>query len=79
MSVISGRTFAARATRPTVPPSSNDFDFGNFDDGWSLGGGIGYQITRYLRTDLTADWLFESDFTGQTSDGIKRFGGHLGL
>lgn len=54
-----------------VPPSSNDFDFGNFDEAWSIGGGVGYQITNHLRTDLTADWLFKSDFTGQTSDGIN--------
>src|SRR5690606_23219142 len=29
--------------------------------------GVGYQINRHLRTDLTADYLFKSDFTGSTS------------
>ena len=43
------------------------FDFGDLDGAFSLGGGVGYQITNYLRTDLTADYWFNSDFNGQTS------------
>src|SRR6185503_1602699 len=34
---------------------------------FSLGGGIGYQITNYLRTDLTVDYWFDSDFNGSTT------------
>ena len=38
---------------------------GDLDGAFSLGGGIGYQITNYLRTDLTADYWFDSDFTAR--------------
>jgi opacity protein-like surface antigen len=52
-------------------PFSDEFDFGDLDSAWSLGAGIGYQINKYFRTDLTGDYWFKSDFTGQTSDGIE--------
>lgn len=39
---------------------------GDLDDGWSIGGGVGYQITDYLRTDVTADYYSKSDFEGHT-------------
>ena len=48
-------------------PGTGSFDFGELDGAMSLGGGIGYQITSYLRTDLTADYWFDSDFNGQTT------------
>lgn len=48
-------------------PGTNDFDFGNLRGAFSIGGGIGYQINKYLRADLTADYLFSSRFTGQTT------------
>ena len=48
-------------------PGTGSFDFGDLDGAFSLGGGVGYQITNYLRTDLTADYWFSSDFNGQTS------------
>lgn len=54
---------------PTPDPGSDDFDTTDLDGAFSLGGGIGYQINRYLRTDLTADYWFKSDFRG-TSSGI---------
>lgn len=43
------------------------FDTTDLKGAMSLGAGIGYQINRYLRTDLTADYWFKSDFTGSTS------------
>ena len=46
-------------------PGSNSFDFGEPDGAFSLGAGVGYQITNYLRTDLTADYWFDSDFTAR--------------
>jgi opacity protein-like surface antigen len=49
-----------------VDPGSNSLG-GDVDSAFSLGGGIGYQITNYLRTDLTADYWFNSDFTGSTT------------
>lgn len=33
----------------------------------SLGAGIGYQVNKYFRTDLTGDYWFKSDFDGSTS------------
>ena len=48
-------------------PGTGAFDFGDLDGAFSIGGGVGYQITRYLRTDLTADYWASSDFSGGTS------------
>lgn len=48
-------------------PGSGSFDSGDVDGAFSLGGGVGYQITSYLRTDLTADYWFSSDFDGSTT------------
>ncbi|MDL2409067.1 porin family protein [Rhizobium calliandrae] len=45
----------------------HDFDSASLDDTWSLGGGVGYQVNNYLRTDVTLDYLFKSDFHGSTS------------
>ena len=40
---------------------------GDLDASYSIGGGVGYQINSYLRTDLTVDYDFGSDFTGSTT------------
>jgi opacity protein-like surface antigen len=29
---------------------------GDDDEAWSIGGGIGYQVSDFFRTDLTLDW-----------------------
>jgi opacity protein-like surface antigen len=49
------------------PPGSNRFDSGDLKGAFSLGGGVGYQVTRYFRTDLTADYWFKSKFSGHTT------------
>lgn len=51
----------------TYGPGTNDFDFGKLKGALSLGAGVGYQINSYLRTDVTADYWFKSNFRGQTS------------
>ncbi|EKF19075.1 outer membrane protein [Nitratireductor pacificus] len=43
------------------------FDTTKLKGAMSLGAGVGYQISRHLRTDLTADYWFKSDFDGTTS------------
>lgn len=43
------------------------FDFGDLKGAMSLGAGVGYQVNRYLRTDITGDYWFKSSFNGQTS------------
>ncbi|TAV75258.1 outer membrane protein [Rhizobium leguminosarum] len=43
-----------------------DFDRADLDDAWTVGGGVGYQINSYLRTDLTFDYLTQADFKGST-------------
>ncbi len=48
---------------------SGTFDSYHLDNSWTLGGGIGYQINRYLRTDVTLDYMFDADFNGSTSGG----------
>ncbi|QDY99946.1 porin family protein [Nitratireductor mangrovi] len=50
-----------------APPGYGSFDFGELRGAWSVGAGVGYQINRYFRTDLTLDYWAKSDFNGQTS------------
>jgi opacity protein-like surface antigen len=44
-----------------------DFDRASLKDSFLLGGGVGYQVNSYLRTDVTFDYLGKSDFRGGTS------------
>lgn len=39
---------------------------GELDDSWFAGVGVGYQVNRYLRTELMFDYMFDSDFNGST-------------
>ncbi|MBB3964892.1 outer membrane protein [Rhizobium metallidurans] len=55
--------------------SEVDFDRADVDDAWTIGGGVGYQINSYLRTDLTLDYLGKSDFNGSTNGGGAGVGG----
>lgn len=48
------------------PPGTSDFATSHLDGAFSIGGGVGYQISRHLRTDFTADYWFQSDFEGST-------------
>jgi len=61
-------TYAVDPCNCSVTPGSKSFDFGKLKGGFSLGGGVGYKINDYFRTDLTADYWFKSNFNGQTSD-----------
>ena len=45
---------------------------GDLKGAFSLGGGVGYQINDYFRTDLTADYWFDADFEGSSSGGATR-------
>jgi opacity protein-like surface antigen len=49
------------------PPGTSEFTSTDLKGALSLGGGVGYQVTRYLRTDFTADYWFKSDFRGTTA------------
>ena len=49
------------------PAGVGTFDVGDLKGAMSLGAGVGYQVNKYFRTDLTADYWFKSDFNGQTS------------
>ncbi|KOF18228.1 HEAT resistant agglutinin 1 protein [Ensifer adhaerens] len=44
-----------------------DFDSADIDDSWVIGGGVGYQINNYLRTDVTLDYWGGGDFEGSTT------------
>ena len=46
---------------------SGTFDTYSLNEAWTLGGGVGYQINNYLRTDLTLDYMFDASFSGSTS------------
>ncbi|KXF76221.1 porin [Paramesorhizobium deserti] len=43
----------------------NELD-GDLKGSFLIGGGIGYQVTDYFRTDLTVDYLTRSKFSGET-------------
>jgi opacity protein-like surface antigen len=45
----------------------SDFDTAKVDNSFGFGGGAGYQMTNMLRADLTADYMFETNFKGSTS------------
>jgi opacity protein-like surface antigen len=48
-------------------PGTDDFDTTDLKGAFSLGAGIGYKVNSYFRTDLTADYWFDADFTGTSS------------
>jgi opacity protein-like surface antigen len=51
-----------------TPGGSNTIT-GELDNSFSFGGGIGYQVTKHLRTDLTVDYFTSADFNGSTVGG----------
>jgi opacity protein-like surface antigen len=63
-------TYTVDPCNCSVTPGSKSFDFGKLKGGFSLGGGVGYKINDYFRTDVTADYWFKSDFNGGTSDAL---------
>jgi opacity protein-like surface antigen len=56
---------------PVAVPGSNSFSSGDLKGGFSVGGGIGYKVSKYFRTDLTLDYWAKTKFTGSTTDGIE--------
>ena len=50
-----------------APGVNGSFDSGKLKGAFSLGGGVGYQVNKYFRTDITGDYLFKSSFRGSTS------------
>lgn len=46
-----------------------DFTTASIKDSFWVGGGVGYQVNSYLRTDLTFDYMLKSDFNGSTTGG----------
>lgn len=50
-------------------PGTSEFSSTKLDEAWSAGGGVGYQVNHYLRSDLTLDYWAKAKFNG-TSNGI---------
>lgn len=48
-------------------PGLGSFDFGELKGAFSVGGGLGYQVSKHLRADLTFDYFLKSEFNGQTT------------
>ncbi|WP_411033390.1 outer membrane protein [Shinella sp. BYT-45] len=46
-----------------------DFDTARLKSGFTIGGGVGYQINDHFRTDVTLDYMFKSKFNGSTTGG----------
>jgi opacity protein-like surface antigen len=51
-----------------------EFSTSSIKDSFWVGGGVGYQVNSYLRTDLTFDYMLKSDFRGSTVGGGAGFG-----
>ncbi len=51
----------------TAPQNPGSFASGSLKGAFSAGAGVGYQVNRYFRTDLTFDWMGKSDFRGSTN------------
>lgn len=49
------------------PGEEGTFDTGKLKGALSLGAGLGYQINKHFRTDVTGDYWFKSDFSGSTT------------
>lgn len=49
-----------------VPGGTSAFATTHLKDSFSIGAGIGYNIGKYLRADITADYWMKSDFRGTT-------------
>lgn len=50
-------------------PGGSDILTGKLSNGFSGGVGVGYQVTDYLRTELSADLFSSSKFNGSTTGG----------
>ena len=46
--------------------NETDFQSSSLRNSFTLGGGVGYQFTNYLRSDVTLDYMFKGDFNGST-------------
>ncbi len=44
-----------------------DFVTARMKSGFTIGGGVGYQINDHFRTDVTLDYMFNSSFRGSTT------------
>jgi opacity protein-like surface antigen len=47
---------------------TKSFDTTELKSAFSIGAGVGYQLNRHFRTDLTLDYWFRTKFKGSTSD-----------
>ena len=56
-----------RDTIYAVSGGTSTFATTGLDDSWSVGGGVGYNINKFFRVDLTADYWMKSDFRGSTN------------
>lgn len=56
----------------------SDFDTTRLKSGFTIGGGVGYQINDHFRTDLTLDYMFNSKFRGSTRGSGAAFGACVG-
>jgi opacity protein-like surface antigen len=55
-----------------------NFSTSELRSSYSVGGGVGYQVSRHLRTDLTLDYFADADFRGSTKGSGAAFGACVG-
>ena len=56
-----------RDTIFAVSGGTSTFATAALSNSWSLGGGIGYNVSKNFRVDLTADYWLKSNFRGSTT------------
>ncbi len=61
-----------------APIGGSNTIVGELDNSFSFGAGAGYQISKHLRADLTADYFSSADFNGSTVGGPCSIGGNVG-
>lgn len=54
-------------TTPGPTPGTNSFTSGALRGSFSLGAGVGYQVTNHFRVDLTGDYFFKAAFRGSSA------------
>lgn len=62
-----------------TPTLTGEFEKHDLGASWSLGAGIGYQVTDYFRVDWTVDHAFAADFDGSSARGVTNCGTATGV
>ena len=69
---VEGVTYFQGATQ------SGKFEQHDIDNGWLIGGGIGYQVNDWFRVDVTSNYQAQVDFKGSSAQNVACSDGTVG-